>query len=67
MGYSPWGHKESDMTQQLTHTQKRARVHTHTHTHTHTHNVKSPSKEQSFSDGSSWDKLMETMERSRRE
>ena len=27
-GYSPWGHKESDMTEQLTHT------HTHTHTHT---------------------------------
>ena len=26
MGYSPWGHKESDMTKQLTHT------HTHTHT-----------------------------------
>ena len=25
-GYSPWGHKESDMTK-----------HTHTHTHTHTH------------------------------
>ena len=24
-GYSPWGHKESDMTEQLTHT------HTHTH------------------------------------
>ena len=27
MGYSPWGHKESDATE-------RARVHTHTHTHT---------------------------------
>ena len=27
-GYSPWGLKESDMTEQLTHT------HTHTHTHT---------------------------------
>ena len=27
-GCSPWGHKESDMTEQLTHT------HTHTHTHT---------------------------------
>ena len=25
-GYSPWGHKESNMT-----------MHTHTHTHTHTH------------------------------
>ena len=28
MGYSPWGHKESDVTE---------RAHTHTHTHTHTH------------------------------
>ena len=28
MGYSPWGHKESDLTERLTHT------HTHTHTHT---------------------------------
>ena len=27
-GYSPWGHKELDMTEQLTHT------HIHTHTHT---------------------------------
>ena len=27
-GYGPWGHKESDMTERLTHT------HTHTHTHT---------------------------------
>ena len=27
-GYSPWGRKESDTTEQLTHT------HTHTHTHT---------------------------------
>ena len=26
LGYSPWGHKESDMTEQFTHT------HTHTHT-----------------------------------
>jgi len=26
VGYGPWGHKESDMTE-----------HTHTHTHTHTH------------------------------
>ena len=26
--YSPWGHKDSDTTEQLT----------HTHTHTHTHN-----------------------------
>ena len=29
-GYSPWGHKESDTTEPLTHT--------HTHTHTHTGN-----------------------------
>ena len=28
-GYSPWGHKESDMTKQLN-------THTHTHTYTHT-------------------------------
>ena len=28
--YSPWGHKESGMTEQLN-------AHTHTHTHTHTH------------------------------
>ena len=27
MGYSPWGHKESDTTERLS---------THTHTHTHT-------------------------------
>ena len=27
MGYSPWGHREPDMTDRLTHT------HTHTHTH----------------------------------
>ena len=30
MGYSPWGPKELDMTERLTHT------HTYTHTHTHT-------------------------------
>ena len=29
MGYSWWGFKELDMTEQLTH------IHTHTHTHTH--------------------------------
>ena len=28
VGYSPWGHKELDMTESLRHT------HTHTHTHT---------------------------------
>ena len=32
MGYNPWGHKESDTTEQLTHTH--TCVHTHTHTHT---------------------------------
>ena len=32
-GYSPWGHKELDMTERLTHTH----IHTHTYTHTHTH------------------------------
>ena len=26
MGYSPWGHKESDMTEQITHTHTRARM-----------------------------------------
>ena len=30
-GYSPWGHKESDMTE---HTYVYAHTHTHTHTHT---------------------------------
>ena len=30
VSYSPWGHKESDMTEQLS-----ARAHTHTHTHAH--------------------------------
>ena len=34
VGYSPWGHKESDMTDTLTQTQ--TQTHTHTHTHTHT-------------------------------
>ena len=29
MGYSPWGRKESDMTEQLHY------IHTHTHTHTY--------------------------------
>ena len=33
VGYSPWGRKESDTTEWLTHT------HTHTHAHTHTHTV----------------------------
>ena len=32
VGYNPWDHKESDMSE---HTH--ARAHTHTHTHTHTH------------------------------
>ena len=34
MGYNPWGHKESDATEELS-TCARARAHTHTHTHTH--------------------------------
>ena len=34
MGYSPWGHKELDVTE---HTCMRAHTHTHTHTCTHTH------------------------------
>ena len=36
MGYSLWGHKESDMTKQLS---TRAHAHTHTHTHTQRHLV----------------------------
>ena len=32
VGYSPWGHKELDMTDQLN-----TCVYTHTHTHTHAH------------------------------
>ena len=35
MGYSPWGHKGSDKTEQLA---RRARAHTHTHTHTRDRN-----------------------------
>ena len=36
--HSPWGRKESDMTEQLsTHTHTHVRAHTHTHTRTHTH------------------------------
>ena len=31
--YSPWGHKESDMTEQLTHTHTQTHIDTHTHTH----------------------------------
>ena len=37
VGYSPWGCKESDMTECSMHTCARAHIHTHTHTHTHTH------------------------------
>ena len=37
VGYSLWGHKESDTSEQLTtHTHTHARTHAHTHTHTHT-------------------------------
>ena len=32
-GYSPWGHKEQDMTEWV-HAHARTRTHTHTHTHT---------------------------------
>ena len=39
-GYSPWGHKESDMAEGI-------RTHTHAHTHTHTRTINSriPKKE----------------------
>ena len=38
--YSPWGRRESDMTEQLnTHTHTHTPTHTHTHTHTLTHLV----------------------------
>ena len=37
-GYSPWGRKESDMTEPVP---ACAHVHTHTHTHTHTHGLHS--------------------------
>ena len=41
-GYSLWGHKESDTSEQLTththtHTRTHARPHARTHAHTHTH------------------------------
>ena len=39
MGYSPWGHKESDATEH-DHDEERAHTHTHIHTHTHTHRVR---------------------------
>ena len=35
MGYSPYHHRESDVTDQVN-ARARARAHTHTHTHTHT-------------------------------
>ena len=34
-GYTPWGHKESDMSEQLNNNKKYIYTHTHTHTHTH--------------------------------
>ena len=42
VGYSPWGHKDLDMTEQLSmracaHTQTHTHTDIHTHTHTHTH------------------------------
>ena len=36
-GYSPWGCKESDTTEQLTHRHTHTDTHTQTHTDTHTH------------------------------
>ena len=41
-GYSPWGLKESDMTERITHT--------HTHTETHTHRPKLSPEMQSNKD-----------------
>ena len=35
-GYSPWGSKEPDTTEQLTHTQTQTHAHERTRTHTHT-------------------------------
>ena len=37
MGYSPWGRKESDTTEQLHFLSIYIYIHTHTHTHTHTY------------------------------
>ena len=34
-GYSPWGRKESNMTERLSHTHTHKHAHAHTHTHTH--------------------------------
>ena len=39
VGYSPWCHKESDMTEWLTCVRAHTHTHGHTHTHTHTHTV----------------------------
>ena len=36
VGYSPWGHKESDITEQLSLSLTHTHTHTHTLTHTHT-------------------------------
>ena len=41
MGYSPWGHKESDMNEQLS-----THMHACTHTHTHTHTKSLPNNRQ---------------------
>ena len=35
--YSPWGHKELNMTERITHTQTHTHTHAGTHMHTHTH------------------------------
>ena len=37
VGYSPWDGKESDTTEQLTHTHTHTHTHTLTHSHRHTH------------------------------
>ena len=37
-GYCPWGHKESNTTEQLS-TMAVLNTHAHTHTHTHTHTL----------------------------
>ena len=37
VGYSPWGHKESNTTKRLTHSHECTHTHMHTHTHTYRH------------------------------
>ena len=54
MGYSPWGCKELDMTELLTHTH----AHTHTHTHTHTEREREQEIEYSPRRGRAWYKMI---------